>query len=135
MALIQWDRKYSVGVKALDDQHTILFDLMNELHDAMLKGKAHSLTSPILRKLLEYATEHFSTEEEILATAQFPGLADHRIKHEELLSQINDYTARLERGEITINIHLMEFMRDWLTNHLMKVDQEYSFWLHDHGVQ
>jgi hemerythrin len=134
MALIQWESKYSVGVSILDNQHMILFDLMNELHNAMLKGKAHSLTGPILYKLLEYANEHFSAEEEMLATAQYPGLADHRLKHQEIKKQVNDYTARMERGEITINIHLMEFLRDWLTDHLMKVDQEYSLWLHNHGV-
>ena len=39
MALLTWNSKYSVGVKPLDSQHTVLFGLLNDLHAAMLKGQ------------------------------------------------------------------------------------------------
>ena len=44
MALLTWDGKYSVGVKPMDSQHTVLFGLLNDLHAAMMKGQAQSLT-------------------------------------------------------------------------------------------
>ena len=134
MALISWDNKYSVGVKTIDSQHTVLFDILNELHAAMSKGLAQNLTGPLLRKLVDYTNKHFSAEEAMLETAKYPKLAEHRIKHRDLIKQVNDYSARLERGEITVNIHLMNFLRDWLTNHIMKTDHEYGPWLNEHGV-
>ncbi|NJM14282.1 MAG: hypothetical protein HC896_01855 [Bacteroidales bacterium] len=39
MSLITWNEKYSVGIKEIDNQHVNLVNIINELHDAMLKGK------------------------------------------------------------------------------------------------
>jgi len=135
MALLTWNSRYSVGVKTLDSQHTVLFGLLNDLHTAMLKGQAQSLTGPLLRKLVEYTHTHFSAEEQMMAAAKYPGLADHRIKHCELIQQIEEYYARFEMGEITLNLHLLNFLRYWLSNHIQKVDHEYGPWLNEHGVR
>jgi len=125
MALMTWNSKYSVGVKTLDSQHTVLFGLLNDLHAAMLKGQAQSLTGPLLRKLLDYTNTHFSTEEKMLADAGYPGLADHKVKHRALIQKV----------EVTLNLHLMNFLRDWLTEHIQRTDREYSAWLHEHGAR
>ncbi len=135
MSLLTWNDQFSVGVQTMDDQHTVLFETLNDLHDAMMKGKAQSLAGPLLRKLVEYTREHFSAEEAMMAAARYPGLADHHVKHRDLTRQVEEYVARYERGEITLNLHLLNFLRDWLTNHIQKVDQEYGPWLKDHGVR
>jgi hemerythrin-like metal-binding protein len=135
MALMAWSEKYSVGVNDIDSQHTVLFDILNDLHTAMMKGQAHSLTGPILRKLIEYTHTHFTSEEEVLETTKYPGLDDHKVKHRELLKQVEEYADRFDRGEITLNLYLLNFLRDWLTNHIMKVDHEYGPWLNEHGMK
>jgi len=134
MALLAWNSKYSVGVKALDGQHTVLFNTLNDLHAAMMKGEAHKMTGQLLRTLVDYTRTHFSAEESMLAQAKYPGLADHHKLHVDLMKQVEDYSARFDRGEITLNLHLLNFLRDWLTNHIQKVDHEYGPWLNEHGV-
>jgi hemerythrin-like metal-binding protein len=129
-----WNSKYSVGVKHLDGQHTVLFGLLNDLHAAMLKGEAQSMTGPLLRKLVDYTHTHFAAEEKMLAESKYPGLAEHKIKHRDLIKQVEDYASRFDRGEITLNLHLMNFLRDWLTNHIQKTDHEYGPWLNEHGM-
>ena len=99
-----------------------------------MKGQAQCLTGPLLRKLLDYTNTHFSGEEAMMTAAKYPGLADHKIKHKELVKQVQDYVARFEKGEITLNLHLLNFLRDWLTNHIRKVDMEYSPWMKEHGA-
>ena len=135
MALLTWNSKYSVGVKTLDSQHTILFGLLNDLHAAMMKGQAQSLTGPLLHKLVEYTHTHFSAEEQMMAGAKYPGLATHRIKHRDLIKQVEEYAARIDKGEITLNLHLLNFLRDWLSNHIQITDHEYGPWLNEHGVR
>ena len=134
MALMTWNKNYSVGVQTLDGQHTGLFEILNDLHAAMMKGQAQSLTGPLLRKLLEYTNTHFKAEEAMMAGTKYPGLADHKIKHRDLVKQVEDYVARYEKGEITLNLHLLNFLRDWLTNHIQKVDKEYGPWLNERGT-
>lgn len=41
-------RKYSAGVKSIGDQHNVLFELVNELNEAMRKGQAQSATGALL---------------------------------------------------------------------------------------
>ena len=134
MALMTWNDKYSVGIKTLDHQHTGLFDIINSLHDAMLKGEAHTMTSPLLRKLVEYTQIHFAAEEAMLIASKYPGFDAHKAKHVDLIKQVEEYATRFENGEISLNVHLLNFLRDWLTNHIEKVDHEYGPWLSEHGM-
>ena len=119
----------------LDGQHTVLFGILNDLHAAMLKGQAQSLTGPLLRKLVDYTRTHFAAEESMMSAAKYPALASHRAKHLDLTTEVEDYVARFERGEVSVNLHLLNFLRDWLTNHIQKVDQEYGPWLNEHGAR
>ena len=126
MALITWSDKLSVGIRTIDAQHGVLVDTLNELHDAMLKGQAKSMTEPILRNLLAYTRDHFSAEEAMMAAAEYPDLAEHCVKHRDLTKKIENDIERFERGEIGPNLHLLNFLRDWLTNHIQKVDGAYG---------
>lgn len=74
MALLAWNSSYSVGVKSLDGQHTALFEILNDLHTAMMKGQAQTLTGPLLRKLIDYTRTHFTAEEGMLAAAKYQAL-------------------------------------------------------------
>jgi len=135
MALLTWNDRYSVGVKNLDDQHAVLVETLNELHEAMMKGKAKEITGVMLGKLVDYTRVHFSSEEQMMKAARFPGLAAHRAKHQELTRQVGEFVGRYERGEITLNLQLLNFLRDWLSNHILKEDQEYGPWLNSHGIR
>jgi hemerythrin-like metal-binding protein len=118
----------------MDSQHTVLFGILNDLHDAMMKGKAQSVAGGLLRKLAKYAHDHFMAEESMMASAGYTGLAQHRILHRDLTKQVEEFVARYERGEVTMNLQLMNFLRDWLTNHIEKVDHGYGAWMNEHGV-
>ncbi len=134
MALMTFGQDYSVGVETVDSQHKGLFDIVNELHGAMLKGQAQKLTGPLLNKLVSYTLTHFATEEEMMTATQYPGLEAHKAEHVNLVKQVAEYVERHERGEVTLNLHLLNFLRDWLANHILKVDKEFGPWLNEHGV-
>ncbi|MGA3080077.1 MAG: bacteriohemerythrin [Terracidiphilus sp.] len=134
MALFTWGPKYSVGVDTIDKQHQGLVEALNELHAAMIKGQANAVTGPLLQKLVKYTREHFATEERMMSSTRYPGLAQHRIKHQDLTRQVEEFAGRFERGEISVNVHLMNFLRDWLSTHILKEDREYGPWLNQHGL-
>ncbi|MDR3750920.1 MAG: bacteriohemerythrin [Terracidiphilus sp.] len=134
MALLRWSKKYSVGVKAMDDQHIALVRILNEMHSEFEKGQAQSATGKLLRKLTEYAHTHFSSEEEMLASAGFPGLEQQREQHRELLRQLDEYGTRYQQGDQTVYLPLLFFVRDWLTTHMLKEDKEYGPWMNKLGI-
>jgi len=135
MALLVWNNAYSVGIQSLDDQHAAIFDSLNELHAAMLKKQENLVMGRLLQDLLAYTQRHFSAEESLLAKAQYPGLAEHRAKHQILTAQVAGYAERFKRGEAALSVHLIDFIRSWLTSHILREDRAYGGWLTQAGVR
>ena len=134
MALMNWDRSFSIGVRAMDDQHKGLVQALNDLHAAMIKGQTKESTSILLARLTKYTVDHFTAEEALMKRTQYPGLANHHVLHVDLTKQVRQFAERYERGEIALSVHLMDFLRNWLTNHIQKEDRDYGPWLNRCGV-
>ena len=135
MALLTWNEDFLVGVQTLDNQHSVLFDLVNQLDDALTTGQTQRGIVAMLRKLLNYTRGHFSAEEAMMAAANFPGLAQHRIQHRDLTRQVEAFEVRCERGEGAANLQLLSFLRDWLPHHIQDADKAYGPWMNKRGVQ
>jgi len=43
--------------------------------------------------------------------------------------------GRYERGEIMLSVDLLNFLRDWLSTHILKEDHEYGPWMNQNGIQ
>jgi hemerythrin-like metal-binding protein len=135
MALMTWNNSYSVKVQKIDAQHHVLFDILNDLHAAMMKGEAQRVTGLLLHKLADYTHVHFTAEEALMVAAKYSGLADHKIKHQELIKQVEDYVLKYDKGDITLNVKLLEFLNNWLVNHIQKVDMAYSACMIKSGIK
>ena len=135
MALMSWRDQYSVGVETLDNQHQAMLRILNELHAASLRGKAQEVAGPLLRQLVALANEHFSTEERLMESTGFPGLAEHRAKHREMAGKIADLAFRHEKGDTTVYVPLLHLVRDYQTKHMQNEDQDYARWQRTRGVK
>ncbi len=135
MAFLTWSDKLSVGVETLDNQHKVLIETLNDLHAAMMKGQARSVAGKILNSLVEYTRDHFASEEAMMESAQYPALPAHRLMHRELTKQVEEYVGRYEKGDITLGVHLLTFLSDWLTKHIQGEDQKYGPCLNEHGIR
>jgi hemerythrin len=134
MALVTWTDSLSVGVKSIDNQHTVLFSTINDLHAAMMKGQGRAKVGELLGRLLAYTRNHFSAEETLMEDAEYAELAIHRIEHRKLIKQVEWFVARSQQGDLTLSVDLADFLSNWLKNHIQSVDQSYRPWLNEHGV-
>lgn len=135
MALINWKKKYSMGVEALDNQHKALIGILNDFHAAMLKGQGENIAGQLLLRLKNYTREHFPAEERLLESVKFPELAQHRAYHRGLMEKLEEFTARHEKGDYGMYISLLHFIRDWQTRHLLQHDREYIPYLAESGIE
>lgn len=133
MPLIEWDDNLSVGVQEIDAQHTEMIEILNELHDSLVREQTHDQTTALLYKLVSHTHEHFAAEEAMMAATDYPRLAEHREQHVELIRKIVIYVGRFERGETTLNHLLVDFLRDWLRIHILKDDKAYGLSIQEHG--
>jgi methyl-accepting chemotaxis protein len=131
---IMWDDNYSVGVKEIDDQHKVLFDLINQTHKAMMDNLGKAEKQKILDGLVDYTVFHFSHEEGLMRKAEYDGIPEHLEKHKKLVAQVQDFHHKFTIGAIDIDQNLMKFLKDWLSNHIMGTDKFYGSVMNQKGI-
>lgn len=126
MDFIEWNSAYSVGVEELDKHHSRLFELANELWRAMEGTPDQEELRGYVTELASYAGMHFKAEEEHMLEVGFGGLKEHREEHAKLLAAVRSFIARLERGERVSFPELLDFVTDWLKDHILNEDRKYA---------
>ena len=126
MALLDWSDRYSVESRLMDEQHRKLFDLINELHEAMKEGPARNVMARVLDQLVSYTHTHFDAEERAMAAVAYPDLAAHVAEHRKLTEAVHKLHREVKAGTAGITVEVMDFLQHWLTNHIMKVDRQYA---------
>lgn len=134
MALITWKEAYSVNITEIDDQHKKLVELVNNLHDAMIAGKAKEMMSSILSGLVDYTLDHFATEEKYFDEYDYPESETHKKQHSDLVEQVAALQKKHETGEKVFTIDVMNFLRDWLQDHIVDSDKKFGPYLNSKGV-
>ena len=125
MPLIIWKDEYSVSHSKIDSQHKKLIDLINDLHEGMKNRRGKDVLEKILDDLIEYTVVHFRDEEQIMSAANYPDITSHKVRHSELIDQVEKYKEKYENGAIMLSLETMNFLKEWLTNHILGIDKQY----------
>ncbi|MCP3689332.1 MAG: hemerythrin family protein [Gammaproteobacteria bacterium] len=134
MSLISWSPQLSVGIDSIDEQHKKLINMINALNDALNSGESKEVMVKIFDGLVVYCDKHFTFEEDLFNTHGFAGGSAHKNEHDKLRSQVVELKRKLDGGNFMIGLELMGFLKDWLTNHIMKSDKAYVSDLTSKGV-
>jgi len=135
MPLLLWGPMLEVGVAEIDTQHRKLVDLANELADAQVAGKGKDVLGKILTELVRYTVTHFTTEERLMDKHKYPATADHKQLHKELVKTVSDFKTKFDKGDALLSQEIMNFLRDWLTKHIMNIDKALAKDLKQKGVK
>ncbi len=131
---IKWDNSFSVNIKEIDRQHQVLVDIINDLYESMSSGKSKSIMSKILDGLTDYTKKHFSYEEKMMDSYKYHGLSDQLKQHQKFVDKLTDMCDNFSNNKAVLSTELMEFLKDWLTNHIKKTDMEYKVFFNAKGV-
>lgn len=121
--VLRWDPELEVGVEVIDNQHKILFDLGNDLINAVNTGANMRIIDILFSVITSYAYRHFETEEELLVQLGDKNVGEHCQQHYKLLKQLHDYKIEYNNGREG-DVDLASFLKSWLTNHIKTSDRE-----------
>lgn len=114
-----------LGVQEMDKEHQVLIAKMN----ALFAGVEQKVPTPKLQTLLtdlaQYTVKHFADEEAHMEKIKFSGLAAHKVIHQRLLAQFNDYVVEFQKTN-TVNPALFNFLKVWLSGHIRGIDMRYA---------
>jgi hemerythrin len=125
-----WRDTYSVAIPEIDNQHKGLIRLINDLQEAMMAGNGKTALSAVINDLIRYTESHFAYEEAMLRKQGYSGFAMHQQQHKELTRQVYELREKFQSGQLMMSVEVMQFLKNWLSDHILDRDQAYAKELH-----
>ncbi len=97
-------------------------------------GKGKEALSKTVGQLLDYTRTHFQQEEELMKRSGYADLAPHQAMHSKFVADIEGLIKQAQEGHAVNSIQVLNMLRDWLVNHIQKVDKQYSAHLNAAGI-
>ncbi len=128
--MIAWDASLETGIAELDEQHRLIFAKAGAvLGAAGVPGAAE--VGRTLEFLLDYAAEHFRTEERYMELAGYPDLRPHAAAHADLTARLEAISRTHQGGAdpTTVARDLKALVQGWLADHIRRKDRALATFL------
>jgi len=136
MSFINWTDDYSVGIESIDKQHKKLIEIINELNKSVAFGESDTMLAKTFVDLLNYTKQHFAYEEQLFEQYNYQQSREHITQHKKLLQQVFELKNQYQTDpSASLGLELIQFLRSWLINHILKSDKDYSQFLVGKGVK
>jgi hemerythrin-like metal-binding protein len=116
-----WSPELATGNRQIDDQHIRLFQLFNDLLEAIEQSGGQEVVSRTLTALSVYVVAHFRMEEELMRHYGYAGLAAHHEAHETMRIQVEDMVDQYTLIGIEPT-QVMRVLKQWLIGHVQNED-------------
>jgi hemerythrin len=129
-----WKKDYELGFRLIDAQHQKYAETLDKLNSAIRANNRNDILLEVFDGLTSYINIHFETEEKYFAEFDYPDAEKHILKHREFISTISVYRDKLENGTLGFTFELIEYLENWLVEHLSTMDKNYVACFRAHGL-
>jgi hemerythrin len=125
--MIQWDAKYEIGIKTIDDQHKELLRIIGNLSDLLTNAQngddIYDEMVSIISALTTYTVYHFKYEEDLFYKFNYALTDIHIEEHVKLVDQIKELDLKnLDEDAIDFGKKILKFLISWLFKHISGSD-------------
>lgn len=114
---IEWRDSYNLGDAEINAQHQAMFALVNTLLAAT--EKSHLAEAAV--NLFKHTRDHFTHEEAIMRSTDYPGLQAHVEQHNTLLAKLDNASELIANYSLNM-ANLESFLAAWLIKHMETLD-------------
>jgi len=132
---LEWQDSYSVGISSIDQQHKKLVNLINQLQTAVDYSTGEEFEREALNELVAYTKTHFAHEEGLLEQNSYPEFEAHKAEHKKMIQKVESVITEYKQDPDRSMTNALDFLKDWLINHINGTDKKYSDFLQDKGAQ
>lgn len=137
--MLKWKDSFSCCIEEVDNQHKKLFEIGNRVYEvASLQDEYdhYDEIMQILDELTEYTIYHFKYEEDLLSEHVYVDFASHKIEHDFFVKKLQRISRRdLESEQNETSIEIVNFVADWVAEHILKSDKAYVGFLNSKGIK
>lgn len=117
MGLLHWEKRYSVGIEAVDHEHRELVELINRLHEQAKAQGSKMAVLGFFGDLYKAISAHFALEERFMREKSYDQLRAHKGDHERLLDEIRDIMEDYEVNDLFEERLLAQRLDAWFSRH------------------
>ncbi|MCJ7836159.1 bacteriohemerythrin [Cuneatibacter sp. NSJ-177] len=122
----EFDDSLVTGNEMIDSQHKVLIEKINDLVASCEEKKDKLNAVRLLNYLADYTEFHFSAEEKLQEEIGYPGIEEHKKKHDELRQTVDDLHQMLEDEEGPSDAFVDQLNKkviEWLYYHIKGFDR------------
>lgn len=132
--MLEWKEEYSLGLQEIDNQHIKLIELINRLYDAFIKRQQSDEVIKVIVELSEYIDVHFSTEEVYFKRFNYAETTEHIKEHHFFIEKVKEFQTQVKENKGRYVFNIINFLQDWLVNHVTVTDKKYIECFKKNGV-
>jgi hemerythrin len=123
---MQWNDSFSLGNVVLDTQHKKLISLFADFSKSVMRNhKSESLLWEF-EEIIEFASVHFKTEEQIFDLSDYPEAQQHKEEHRDIIKTLETYKPKFQGDLSFLQEELIPFLGEWIHNHIQITDRGYA---------
>ncbi len=134
MSFMEYPDTMLLGNKLMDQEHEVLISCINLLQESVKEEHDSKEVNEILTGLVDYAKTHFFVEEELMRAYDYSDAAAHKTEHDSFRKKIDMLTHHFEQGNGLIEDRLLDFLKGWLIEHILKTDASLANFLKEKGM-
>ena len=135
MPIIEWKENYRIGEQQIDLHHQYLFALLNKTYDNFLAFASAGDQEHLFNEFIDYATYHFSAEEELMQKRGFPDFTAHKEEHDAFTGRVVEMYTEYLAGRQSLTLEILAFLSEWLSKHILKSDAEIGRFLQGEEIR
>ena len=131
--LARFDESIMTGNRMIDGQHRELIEKINQLVMSCEQGREKVKAIKMLHYLADYTDFHFNEEEALQEKVGYPGLEEHRQRHEDFRKAVGELFEMLEEEEGPSDRFVEAVHRnvtEWLYGHIKGFDVSVASYVH-----
>lgn len=115
----KWRDDLNTGIGLIDNQHKIIFDLINDLGNASEAMADRKVIDTLFDVIENYVFRHFEAEEELIAP--HAGAQEHALEHYTLVKEFKKLRLSYRnRSGAETSVH--SFLEEWFVRHIREAD-------------
>ena len=127
----------SVANDIIDHDHHFMINFINTIELVLQEPEQRDMLLEVIDQLHEYSINHFRREESIQRKIEFPQSLSHKNAHSTLLKELENLQKDIKAAKTSEEIssrsdQIIDFLRNWLINHILKEDIKLRPYLEKH---
>lgn len=124
--MYEMKKEYFTGIDFIDEEHTKLFAIANEVYELLTNQfipDKYDYILKVVHDLKDYTKYHFHHEEEYMESIGYKKLLSQKVAHNDFIEKMDKFDVdSIDENQKETLLDLLSFLTTWLVEHILRKD-------------